>query len=460
MNNKELIVNNENCKYVEIDTIIDLKKTNKINCKRCRGEHCSSTQENRTKLNTNTIGAGLVSALTNATQKGITLIALIITIIILLILAGVTINVLIGENGLFETTQKVGEEYIKAGLKEELETEIINIQSKKIANGEEISRENLWELEKIGATINSVGIPAEGEYKDYNFTVDENYVVTIEGKNNAIKPKIELTKNTEEILEEITIKVKVTIEEGTIKEVTKPDGTKTTETEFEYKVKENKIYTFVAKGSNGGRAVESIEITNVKEIVAKPIIKSNFGYPVLTSSGIVSSGETTITFDNKTGLENYYSIDNGTTWNKYTGSFNVTQESTIKAKSVKNGNILAESSLDVKIYADSLPGVAYDGNEETGWNYSATTTGTGVCYLTVDQSVIGKRIRVLLKRGSLDEWCHGGVLWVFEDGTDEEFAHVGENKTTDLTVTIPENVVKIKCWTQLRAKICEIQLVD
>ncbi len=392
-------------------------------------------------------------------ENGITLIALIITIIILLILAGATINALIGENGLFKTAKKAGEEYIKSQIKEELEVEIANIQSKKIAKGEEFSREDLWELQKIGVIINSIEILEEGEYKDYYFTIDENYVVTIGGKNDAIKPKIELTKDTEEIVEEVTIRVKVTTEDGIIELVTKPDGTETKETEFEYKVKENKTYTFVAKGSNGGRAVESIEITNVKEIVAEPIIKSNFGYPVLTSSGIVSSGETTIIFDNKTGLENYYSIDNGTTWNKYTGSFNVTQESTIKAKSVKNGNILAESSLDVKIYADRLPDVAYDGNEETGWNYSATTAGTGICYLTVDQSVIGKRIRVLLKR-DYDAWCHGGVLWVFEDGTDEEFAHVGENKTTDIIVTIPENVVKIKCWTQSNAQICEIQLVN
>ena len=134
-------------------------------------------------------------------QKGITLIALIITIIILLILVGVTINVFVGDNGLFNTTKQAGEEYTKSQLKEELEIEIANIQSKKIASGEEISREDLWELEKIGATMISVGTPAEGEYKDYNFTVDENYIVTIGEKSNIIKPEIQLTKNTEEIVE-------------------------------------------------------------------------------------------------------------------------------------------------------------------------------------------------------------------------------------------------------------------
>ena len=43
---------------------------------------------------------------------GITLIALIITIIILIILAGVTINLSIGENGLFSKAKYAKEEYL------------------------------------------------------------------------------------------------------------------------------------------------------------------------------------------------------------------------------------------------------------------------------------------------------------------------------------------------------------
>lgn len=57
-------------------------------------------------------------------QKGITLIALVITIIVLLILAGVSIAMLTGENGLLtkasnaktETTQKEAEEVVKIAV--------------------------------------------------------------------------------------------------------------------------------------------------------------------------------------------------------------------------------------------------------------------------------------------------------------------------------------------------------
>lgn len=47
-------------------------------------------------------------------ENAITLIALVITIIILLILAGVTINILIGENGLFNTAKNATINYEKS----------------------------------------------------------------------------------------------------------------------------------------------------------------------------------------------------------------------------------------------------------------------------------------------------------------------------------------------------------
>ena len=67
----------------------------------------------------------------NKKCKGITLIALIITIIILLILAGVTINVLIGDNGLFSTAKKAADDYKKAEISERLLIAIADLQAEK-----------------------------------------------------------------------------------------------------------------------------------------------------------------------------------------------------------------------------------------------------------------------------------------------------------------------------------------
>ena len=51
-------------------------------------------------------------------NKGITLVALVITIIVLLILAGVTINLTLGENGIFKMAEKAGKNYTEAQDKE------------------------------------------------------------------------------------------------------------------------------------------------------------------------------------------------------------------------------------------------------------------------------------------------------------------------------------------------------
>ena len=57
-------------------------------------------------------------------QKGITLIALVITIIVLLILAGITIAMLTGENGLLGRSQQASMDNSIAGAKDRISTEV------------------------------------------------------------------------------------------------------------------------------------------------------------------------------------------------------------------------------------------------------------------------------------------------------------------------------------------------
>lgn len=47
-------------------------------------------------------------------QKGITLVALVITIIVLLILAGITISLTLGQNGIINRAQEAGKNYTNA----------------------------------------------------------------------------------------------------------------------------------------------------------------------------------------------------------------------------------------------------------------------------------------------------------------------------------------------------------
>ena len=56
----------------------------------------------------------------NTRDRGITLIALVITIIILLVLAGVVIATLGGENGLIARTKQARQAHIESEMKEQL----------------------------------------------------------------------------------------------------------------------------------------------------------------------------------------------------------------------------------------------------------------------------------------------------------------------------------------------------
>lgn len=74
-------------------------------------------------------------------EKGITLVALIITIIVLLILAGVTINSVVGSKGILTKSKEVTNDYKQAAKNEEeildtYETEMVKMQENLLKSGE------------------------------------------------------------------------------------------------------------------------------------------------------------------------------------------------------------------------------------------------------------------------------------------------------------------------------------
>ena len=65
-------------------------------------------------------------------QRGITLIALVVTIIVLIILAGVSINMLVGDNGIITQAQNAKEENEKAEIIESIQLEIADKQTENL----------------------------------------------------------------------------------------------------------------------------------------------------------------------------------------------------------------------------------------------------------------------------------------------------------------------------------------
>lgn len=116
-------------------------------------------------------------------NKGITMIALIVTIIILLILAGVTIAFLTGENGILNKASTAAETTKKANAKERLKVELLAIQTEELADGKEANLASLdtnkEQLSKKGIEIAESGTPRDVTLDGYTFKVKND--LTIEG---------------------------------------------------------------------------------------------------------------------------------------------------------------------------------------------------------------------------------------------------------------------------------------
>ncbi len=207
-------------------------------------------------------------------EKGITLIALVITIIILLILAGITIGTITGENGLFRRSKDAAKKYKDAAAQEE--NDLIHL-------GEIL--ENHTEVK-----------PPDLEKGDIEFILNPN-----KWTNNVVK-----------------VSIKVNINLGINKIQTSVDGLGWEDYEIgkEIEVEENKttVYARLWNGVKaGGYASETVN--NIDRL---PPASVSFTEEHTTSSIKVTASATdaeATETDGKSEIGTYYfSKDGGTNW--------------------------------------------------------------------------------------------------------------------------------------------------
>ena len=112
---------------------------------------------------------------TVANEKAITLIALVVTIVILLILAGVTITMTLGQNGLFTRAREGRAAYEESEVRDDLSMLITQYTWDKASEKTDKSLGDY--LKENGATsvkANADGTTLEVEYKGYVFTVNKD----------------------------------------------------------------------------------------------------------------------------------------------------------------------------------------------------------------------------------------------------------------------------------------------
>ena len=88
-------------------------------------------------------------------NKGVTLIALVITIIVLLILAGVSIATLMGPNGIINNAKKADKDTRNEGIVEQINVELQGLQIK-VLTGEELTVDDLKGLKAVVGEANVI----------------------------------------------------------------------------------------------------------------------------------------------------------------------------------------------------------------------------------------------------------------------------------------------------------------
>ena len=176
-------------------------------------------------------------------NKAITLIALVITIIVLIILAGVAINLTLGQNGLFTRAKTAREEYSTAEAKEKLEQEILNIQIQAVQEGKDFDLKYLKEKidkTKYEITLDDEENPTTAVVKE----IGSNYYLTVDSKLKVTKVEEQQPKPQYVKFSELTW----TSGKASVELSTKETGT------IEYKVGKDGIYqagTTISNLSNG-----------------------------------------------------------------------------------------------------------------------------------------------------------------------------------------------------------------
>ena len=221
--------------------------------------------------------------------NGITLIALIITVVIILILAGIAISVLTSDGGLFEKTTMSAKEYkkqsiieiiksaefqleIDAQLDKSIEKNITNLLSKLAEMSDinstnyNITNNNLDEatiIDKNTGIVVDIKILPSGRVDvgtsivgDISDVVKPNITYLLDPTYNNYAKEVKIILNVEEITAGI---VKIKFPDNTEKIYDKQKNIQET-----YIVNKNDLYKFTAVGANGRKVNCYVNVMNVR----------------------------------------------------------------------------------------------------------------------------------------------------------------------------------------------------
>lgn len=267
-------------------------------------------------------------------EKGITLIALIVTIIILLILVGTAIAMLTGENGLLKRTSDAKEKTQKAQYEEELNLCIMEMYTDKLGDLtiqkiiEELPLyiQNSQNTNDYEWDTTQKEEEPKGIYKGYNFYIDTNKIAHIEEKATGIRINIETNPSkytNKNVNAKITIKSNFGIKsikfaDGNIEQY---QGEKEVYLSYS-EIEKNTKYTFEIEDLSENRETKTVSILNIDKL--EPEI-TNFNIESIDSGfkiGIEAIDLEATDEYAKSGIDyyEYYVVDSNNNTTKYDNS--------------------------------------------------------------------------------------------------------------------------------------------
>ena len=245
-------------------------------------------------------------------DKAITLISLVVTIVILLILAGIAIATLTGENGLFVRAKQAQQNYSISSAKEKIELAISDLMVEQTSKGENLRKEDLLKINSDDIDVrNTDNFPIEAICQSYKFNINENFTVTYVGEAN--ETIITYTTEPEGYTnkDEVKVLVKISNPKG-IKSIQKPGETDKilpqgqTEVGIDFTVTKNGHYELKVEDTNEKQTIKDIYIYSIDKLPPKDFTIS-IGNIKTTSINIkIEVEDSNETAENaKSGMERY-----------------------------------------------------------------------------------------------------------------------------------------------------------
>ena len=214
-------------------------------------------------------------------RKGITLIALVITIIVLLILAGVSVAMLTGQNGILTQAQSAKTTNTNKSAEEKVKLAVMAARSQSEDASLDLEKLTAEVTTNYGGQVEGGAFPATVTIDGKSFTVDSDGNVELAGSKPQItnaKVTTDATGSTEaanDTAEGTTLYVTfgATLENGTITKVIDNDGNKEMTASngiYSKAITKNGTYTFTITGTGENGEVTTPNATvQVKKYASK-----------------------------------------------------------------------------------------------------------------------------------------------------------------------------------------------